>query len=83
MRVFDADTLELVADKPGRRFFDKRGDAGVLCRNFALERGLVLRATQDTMLFSPPLVISKTEIDEMIALTLASLDQTAQALGVA
>jgi len=41
-------------------------------RNHALANGLVLRATGDRMLASPPLVISHEEVDEMarIALTL-------------
>lgn len=72
--------LELVADKQSRHFFDKRGDTGTLCRDFANANGLVLRATQDTMLFSPPLVISRGEIDEMIDKTRKSLDQTADAI---
>lgn len=74
--------LELVADKQSRRYFDKRGDTGTMCRDFANANGLVLRATQDTMLYSPPLIISREEIDEMIALTRKSLDQTAEAIGL-
>lgn len=75
--------LELVADKSTRRFFDKRGDTGTLCRDFALANGLILRATKDTILFSPPLVMDRANIDEMIDLTRLSLDQTAEALGLA
>lgn len=74
--------LELVADKSTRKFFDKRSDTGTLCRDFALANGLILRATKDTMLFSPPLVMDRANIDEMIDLTRLSLDQTAEALGV-
>jgi putrescine aminotransferase len=75
--------LELVADKSTRRFFDNRGDTGTLCRDFALANGLILRATKDTILFSPPLVMDRANIDEMIDLTRLSLDQTAEALGLA
>lgn len=74
--------LELMADKSTRRFFDNRGDTGAMCRDFALACGLILRATKDTMLFWPPLVIGRAHIDEMIELTLRSLDQAAEALGV-
>ena len=74
--------LELVADKSTRKFFDQRGDTATLCRDFALGNGLILRATKDTMLFSPPLVMERANIDEMIDLTRLSLDQTAEALGV-
>ncbi len=74
--------LELVADKSSRTFFPKRGDTGSMCRDFALQDGLILRATKDTMLFSPPLVMDRSHIDEMVELTASSLDKTAQALGI-
>ena len=67
--------LELVADKQERRFFAERGKVGALCRDFALDNGLILRATRDSMLLSPPLVITHGEIDELIEKTLKSLDQ--------
>jgi putrescine aminotransferase len=72
--------LELVADKPSRRFFAERGKVGALCRDFALENGLILRATQDSMLLSPPLVITHNEIDELIEKTVKSLDRTWEAV---
>lgn len=68
--------IELVADKRERRYFAERGQAGALCRDFALANGLILRATQDCMLVSPPLVISHEQIDELIEKTVKSLDQT-------
>ncbi len=74
--------LELVADKPSRRFFQPRGDMGTLCRDYALANGLILRATKDTMLFSPPLVMDRAQIDEMISLTRLSLDQVAASQGI-
>jgi putrescine aminotransferase len=73
--------LELVADKDRRRFFSPRGDMGSLCRDLALANGLILRATKDTMLFSPPLVMDKPQIDDLISLTRLSLDQAAATLG--
>jgi putrescine aminotransferase len=74
--------LELVADKRSRRFFQPRGDMGTLCRDYALANGLILRATKDTMLFSPPLVIGRAQVDEMISLTRLSLDQVAASQGI-
>lgn len=74
--------LELVVDKSSRGFFQPRGDMGTLCRDFALANGLILRATKDTMLFSPPLVMDKPQIDEMISLTRLSLDQAAASKGI-
>lgn len=71
-----AGALELVPDKPSRQFFADRGRVGGLCRDLALEEGLILRATWDAMLLSPPLVISRTEIDELIEKTWRALDRT-------
>ena len=73
--------LELVPDKPRRRPFAERGKVGAMCRDFALENGLILRATYDSMLLSPPLIISRAEIDELLAKIRCSLDQTAEVLG--
>ena len=74
--------LELVPDKSRRAFFDDRGKVGQLCRDKALANGLILRATYDAMLLSPPLIISRTQIDELFAKTWKALDETATELGV-
>ena len=73
--------LELVPDKPGRAYFPDRGRVGQMCRDFALKNGLILRATYDAMLLSPPLTIGRGEIDELVEKVWKSLDMTAQALG--
>ena len=72
--------LELVPNKAERRFFEDRGRVGGLCRNIALRNGLILRATNDAMLLSPPLVISRAEIDELFEKAWKSLNETAEAL---
>jgi putrescine---pyruvate transaminase len=72
--------LELVPDKSRRAGFAERGRAGVLCRDTALGNGLILRATYDAMLLSPPLVISRAEIDELVDKAWRSLDETHAAL---
>lgn len=73
--------LELVPDKSRRAPFRERGKAGALCRDIALEHGLILRATFDAMLLSPPLVISRAEIDELIDRIRVALDLTFDRLG--
>ncbi|PIV36784.1 MAG: aspartate aminotransferase family protein [Lysobacterales bacterium CG02_land_8_20_14_3_00_62_12] len=75
--------LELVPNKPARKSFAERGKVGVICRDFALQLGLILRATNDSMLLSPPLTISRSEIDELIEKIWKSLDLTARELGLA
>jgi putrescine aminotransferase len=72
--------IELVPDKRSRAFFPDRGRVGGLCRDIALQNGLILRATWDAMLLSPPLVISRSEIDELAEKAWRTLDQTHAAL---
>ncbi len=66
--------LQLAADKKTRSRFEKPDPIGALVRNHALANGLVLRATGDRMLASPPLVISHKEVDEMARIAKLALD---------
>jgi len=68
--------LELVRDKAGRRFFDKRGEVGTICRDFCFENGLIMRAVRDTMIVSPPLVITPGQLDELAEKAWRCLDLT-------
>jgi putrescine aminotransferase len=72
--------LELVPRKGERRFFAERGHVGVLCRDNALKNGLILRATYDSMLLSPPLIWTRAQVDELFEKAWKSLDETAAAL---
>ena len=74
--------LELVPDKRRRAFFDDRGTVGQLCRDKALANGLILRATYDAMLLSPPLIISKAQVDELFEKAWKALNETATELGM-
>ncbi len=74
--------LELVKDKATRTFFEKRGEVGGLCRDICFDNGLVMRAVQDTMIISPPLIMSREEIDELVTLAHQCLELTAKELGV-
>jgi len=68
--------IELTADKRTRKFFAKNGRVGVICRDFCINNGLIMRATRDTMLFSPPLTITEAEIGVMVERFRKSVDQT-------
>ena len=68
--------LELVRDKKTRRFFDKRGEVGTICRDFCFQNGLIMRAVRDTMIIAPPLVISHEQIDELAEKAGRCLDLT-------
>ncbi|KAI1691995.1 aminotransferase class-III domain-containing protein [Ditylenchus destructor] len=66
--------VQLAEDKASRKRFEDKEKAGVTVRNHCLENGLVLRATGDRMLFSPPLVITHAEVDQMIDITRKGLE---------
>jgi putrescine aminotransferase len=70
--------LELVADKATRRFFPNRGDVGTICRDHCFANGLVMRAVRDTMIISPPLVMERAHIDELVEKAWRCLDLTAR-----
>ena len=68
--------LELVKNKKTRERFAEPG-VGMLCRQHCFRNGLVMRAVGDTMIISPPLVINREEIDELIDKARRCLDATA------
>jgi len=72
--------IELVEDKAARRSFDPARGVGAACRDASVANGLVMRAVRDVMVLSPPLVISRAEIDEMVATARKALDLTAETI---
>lgn len=68
--------IELVKDKQTKQRFDKELDVGTRCRDHCFNSGVVLRAVGDSMIRSPPLIITKSEIDELVALAKLALDNT-------
>lgn len=75
--------LQLVRDKRKRVPFQPSDEPAIKCREACLQNNLIVRAVDQAMVLSPPLVISKTEIDELIGKVKIGLDITAQQLGVA
>lgn len=74
--------LQLAKDKDTRLMFDPPGDVGSLCRDHCTANDLIMRAVGDSMIISPPLVISRSEIDELIDKAARALDLTARDLGI-
>ena len=70
--------LELTSDKSARTGFE--GRAGALCREACTDAGLVMRAVADAMIISPPLSITKAEIDMMIERVVIALDSAQTSL---
>jgi putrescine---pyruvate transaminase len=73
--------LQLAEDPKARKRFANGGDVGTICRDFCFNGNLIMRATGDRMLLSPPLVITRTEIDEIVSKAKKAIDATAQQLG--
>lgn len=55
--------IEIVRDKATRERFEGEGRAAVVVRDHAIANGLMLRATGDTMILSPPLIWTRETID--------------------
>jgi 4-aminobutyrate---pyruvate transaminase len=69
--------LELAADPATRQAFDPARGVGAYLVRRAQAHGLILRVLGgDVIAFSPPLVISEAEIDQMLAITEQALDET-------
>ena len=75
-------SLELVAHKPSRTFFRNRGATGLVCRDHCFANGLVMRAVRDTMIIAPPLVIERSQVDELVEKARRCLDLTARDIGL-
>ncbi|RED18221.1 aspartate aminotransferase family protein [Pontivivens insulae] len=67
--------LELTPEKASRAKFAEEGAVGLMTRERCFANGLVMRHVGDKMIISPPLVISKEEVDRLIELAWQSLDE--------
>ena len=72
--------LLLVQDKNGRgdrgTAFPAEREVGMVCRGHCFANGLIMRAVGERMIVAPPLVITRAQIDEMLALIRRCLDLT-------
>jgi len=68
--------IRLVKDKARNQPFPAEHSIGMVCRNHCFDNGLIMRAVGDRMIIAPPLVITRTQIDEMMALVRRCLDLT-------
>ncbi|MFQ5939017.1 MAG: aspartate aminotransferase family protein, partial [Alphaproteobacteria bacterium] len=68
--------VELVKDKATKESFDPAGAVGIYLSKQAQKHGLIIRALGDNIAFSPPLIITGEEIDEMLARFAKALDDT-------
>jgi L-2,4-diaminobutyrate transaminase len=71
--------IEFVADRKAKTRFDPALKVGGRVSAAALERGLIARAMPhgDILGFSPPLVIQRSEVDQIVARAKAAVDHVA------
>ena len=72
--------LEIVRDKDTREKFDEEGKAATLCREHSVNNGLIMRAVSNSMVLSPPLIITREQIDELYDKARLALDLTEKEL---
>nr|WP_255218999.1 aminotransferase class III-fold pyridoxal phosphate-dependent enzyme [Paraburkholderia kururiensis] len=72
--------LEFMADKDGRVPFDAALKVGPRVSAAALQRGLIARAMPngDILGFAPPLIASRADVDEIVQLAKAAVDDVAE-----
>ncbi len=66
--------LELVRDRETGTRFANEGTTGTEARDLSVANGLVMRATRDTLLIAPPLMISEEECDILVSRARKTLD---------
>ena len=66
----------LLKDPARGTTFPDEVDIGMACRSHCFREGLIMRAVGNRMIIAPPLVITRTQIDEMMALIHRCLDLT-------
>ncbi|CAM5200651.1 4-aminobutyrate--pyruvate transaminase OS=Castellaniella defragrans OX=75697 GN=HNR28_001152 PE=3 SV=1 [Castellaniella defragrans] len=72
--------VELVSDKASRAPFNPAGSVGARLVKQAQDNGLILRNIKDSLAFCPPLIITETQVGEMVDRFTQSLDEVAGTL---
>ncbi len=62
------------------RFGDKEGKAGPVVRDRCIANGLMVRAVRDSIVVCPPLIITRAEVDRLVAIFDQSLTEAAALL---
>ncbi len=68
--------IELVQDKKTKQSFEAKAGIGAYFAQRAQEHGLIIRAMGDNIGVCPPLIISESEIDELLARLGKAFDDT-------
>jgi putrescine---pyruvate transaminase len=68
--------LLLLKDKVTGEPFPSDLDVGMMCRTHCFDNGLIMRAVGNRMIIAPPLIMQRSDIDELSALITLVLDKT-------
>lgn len=68
--------LEMVADKKTRRQFDPLGKVGAYFFERGHHHGVLIRNVQDSIAICPPLVVTESDVDEIVRRLSLTLDDT-------
>ncbi|WP_342640042.1 aspartate aminotransferase family protein [Rhodoligotrophos ferricapiens] len=69
--------IELVADKATKQPFSPAGKVGAKAAEIGHDEGLIFRAIGDTLALCPPLIVTESEIDDIVARMGRTIDRTA------
>ena len=74
--------LEFVANRKSRERFDSKARVGPRVANGCLENGLIARAMPhgDILGFAPPLIVTESDVEEIVARTRQAVDKVAGTL---
>jgi adenosylmethionine-8-amino-7-oxononanoate aminotransferase len=67
--------VELVRDQASKEQFEPHGRAGARVAQLAFEGGLICRAIGDTIALAPPLCITRRQVDDVVKIFVAALEQ--------
>jgi 4-aminobutyrate--pyruvate transaminase len=68
--------IELVRDKVTKQPFDAEAGVGAHFEERAREHGLIMRGRGEQLVLSPPLIVTESEIDDMLGRLARALDET-------
>jgi putrescine aminotransferase len=73
--------VEIVSKKgTNERFTGTEGKAGPIVRDACIKNGLMVRGIRDSIVMSPPLIITRAEIDRVVEIIGKALDEAAPVL---
>jgi 4-aminobutyrate--pyruvate transaminase len=73
--------IELVADLETREPFPPEARVGPRALDHLLERGVMVRTLGNTIALSPPLIFTRTRVEELVAKLEEAVDHLAAELG--